>query len=327
MGVELAYLEKDVSPPELDEAGLQIRNISATVDIEGEFDRAALAADLPNSEYDPERHRSLVYRSPHIEGFVVLLPPSGRASLAGAQSREDITEGVEDFMSELSAIGIEREYGDIEVENIVATADLGHTLNLSQATVTLGLESTEYEPEQFPGLIYRSPNGSVNLLYSTGKVVITKTRTYSEVLAAYEDLQNEMDIVPGGFEPRSLRFASFPDSNPLDIFAARGVARGRSSPGRIRTAVMGSKGPYDWPLHHGTPRFTRPMYLANPADLLTTTDRVRSIERHRTIVLLFVSRRRRGFAFRVAIRTDSEPATPFAGRPAIRRGAFPRERT
>ena len=29
----------------------------------------------------------------------------------------------------------------------------------------------------------------------------------------------------------------------------------QSSPGRIRTAVMGSKGPYDWPLHHGAPSY------------------------------------------------------------------------
>ncbi len=58
-------------------------------------------------------------------------------------------------------------------------------------------------------------------------------------------------VVPGGFEPRSLRFAPFPASNPESgLFRANEVST--NSPGRIRTAVNGSKGHYDWPLHHGT---------------------------------------------------------------------------
>ena len=43
----------------------------------------------------------------------------------------------------------------ITVQNIVVSGDLGETLNLNAIAIGLGLESIEYEPEQFPGLVYR----------------------------------------------------------------------------------------------------------------------------------------------------------------------------
>lgn len=193
MGIDLACLESGLSVKDLEENSIHISNITATVNIEGEFDRAALAADLPNSQYNPEKHRSLIFRSTTIDGVVVLLPRAGRASITGAQSSEDLITGVKDFMSALSDIGMEREYADIEVENIVATTDFGHNLDLSELTVVLGLEAAEYEPEQFPGIIYRTNNDSVVLIYSSGKAIITKTRTLQEVLTTYQDLQNRID--------------------------------------------------------------------------------------------------------------------------------------
>jgi transcription initiation factor TFIID TATA-box-binding protein len=42
-----------------------------------------------------------------------------------------------------------------EVTNIVVTTELESTILLEALAVELGLESVEYEPEQFPGLIYR----------------------------------------------------------------------------------------------------------------------------------------------------------------------------
>lgn len=195
MGVELSVLDDDLSLDDLAERDIGVRNIAATFDITGEFDLAALSQDLPNSEFDPGKHRSLVYRPPQPKDTVVLLPPRGRVSIAGVTTKADIVECAEQFSDALSRLGMEREVRDIEVENVVATASLNQTLNLSEISILLGLERTEYEPEQFPGLIYR-PDNAVILLFSSGNIVITKTQTFQQVEDAYTHLKEKIRSIP-----------------------------------------------------------------------------------------------------------------------------------
>lgn len=63
---------------------------------------------------------------------------------------------------------------EVIVQNIVSSADLGRNLNLNAIAIGFGLESIEYEPEQFPGLVYRLEEPSVvALLFGSGKLVVT----------------------------------------------------------------------------------------------------------------------------------------------------------
>lgn len=194
MGIELARLDEDVAQAELESKSLEVSNISASFDLNGEYDLERLAEDLPNSEYDPDHHRSLIYRSPNVGSFTVLLPPRGRVSIAGGKSKQEIKRGVQEFVSELCSLGLNDDYRDIRIENVVATGDIGQAVNLNAAVIALGLESTEYEPEQFPGAIYRTEEGVV-LIFSSGKVVITSVRTYREVLAAFLDIQEKLSQI------------------------------------------------------------------------------------------------------------------------------------
>ncbi len=58
---------------------------------------------------------------------------------------------------------------EIEIQNIVSSGDFGHTLNLCAIAIGLGLEHVEYEPEQFPGLVYRLDDPDVvALLFGSG---------------------------------------------------------------------------------------------------------------------------------------------------------------
>lgn len=191
MGVTLGRIGDDSSI----DGNIDIRNITATFVLSGEFDLEALSEDLPHSEYDPDKHRSLIYRPPTPAGTVVLLPPRGRVSLAGAQDKNDIRTGADRFVKDLSTLGIDREVDDVRVENMVATTDLGRSLDLSALTISLGLETTEYEPEQFPGVIHRLES-SVVLLFASGKVVITKVQTYDEVLSVCMLLKSKIENLP-----------------------------------------------------------------------------------------------------------------------------------
>jgi transcription initiation factor TFIID TATA-box-binding protein len=82
---------------------------------------------------------------------------------------------------------------EIEIVNIVASADIGTELNLNQVAIALGLENIEYEPEQFPGLVYRLRIPKVVLLlFSTGKIICTGARNKADLYQAVSNLRTEL---------------------------------------------------------------------------------------------------------------------------------------
>ena len=72
---------------------------------------------------------------------------------------------------------------DIKIENIVASSSLGVRIPLEE--MVKRLEGSEYEPQQFPGLIYRvkDPKAAM-LVFSSGKVVCTGARSIVDVKKA-----------------------------------------------------------------------------------------------------------------------------------------------
>jgi transcription initiation factor TFIID TATA-box-binding protein len=80
-----------------------------------------------------------------------------------------------------------------EVQNIVASADLGQPVNLTSVVISLGLERVEYEPEVFPGLVYRMTEPKVViLLFGSGRLVCTGARQPSDVEEAVEKITEEL---------------------------------------------------------------------------------------------------------------------------------------
>ena len=94
----------------------------------------------------------------------------------GSKNVEDVRTVIINLGKKLKSIGYEKINLDpeIHVQNIVASADLKTRLNLNAVALGLGLENIEYEPEQFPGLVYRIKKPKiVVLIFSSGKLVIT----------------------------------------------------------------------------------------------------------------------------------------------------------
>jgi transcription initiation factor TFIID TATA-box-binding protein len=76
---------------------------------------------------------------------------------------------------------------EVKIQNIVAAGSVGMDLNLN--VLAMKLENTEYEPEQFPGLVYKLPEKKATfLLFSNGKVVCTGTKSEEEVNKALDKL-------------------------------------------------------------------------------------------------------------------------------------------
>ena len=153
---------------------LKIENVVASTGIDQELNLEALAADLPGTEYDPDRFPGLVYRLQEPKAACLIFR-SGKIVSTGAQSIDDVHAAVELTFDTLRALGIEVPGSpEIKVQNIVTSGDLGHPLNLNAIAISFGLENIEYEPEQFPGLVYRLQEPKVVvLLFGSGKVVIT----------------------------------------------------------------------------------------------------------------------------------------------------------
>jgi len=78
------------------------------------------------------------------------------------------------------AVKLRKGTRDIEIVNIVVSTSLEHDIPLEKMAATLS--NTEYNPEQFPGLVIRikEPKTSA-LIFSLGKVVCTGARTLDKV--------------------------------------------------------------------------------------------------------------------------------------------------
>ena len=81
---------------------------------------------------------------------------------------------------------------EIKIQNIVASASLGGMIDLEKSAYVLG--KTMYEPEQFPGLIYRMDDPKVViLLFASGKLVCTGAKKESEVYEAVKKLHRRLE--------------------------------------------------------------------------------------------------------------------------------------
>lgn len=105
---------------------------------------------------------------------------------------KDVDRAILEIIKSLGKIAVEVKITpQISVQNIVASGSIGMKLNLN--VLAMRLENTEYEPEQFPGLVYKLPEAKATfLLFSNGKVVCTGTKSEQEVHTAMEMLVDRL---------------------------------------------------------------------------------------------------------------------------------------
>lgn len=175
---------------------IEVENVVASTSLGQELNLEALAEDVPGAQYDPDNFPGLVYRTQDPKAATLVFR-SGEAVTTGATAINDIHEAVDQVISEFQDVGVKIDSEpDVEIQNIVSSADLGYDLNLNALAIGLGLENVEYEPEQFPGLVYRmeEPN-VVALLFGSGKAVITGGEEVEQASHAVENVQSQLDTL------------------------------------------------------------------------------------------------------------------------------------
>lgn len=171
---------------------IHIENVVASVTLDQKIDLEKVARVTLNVEYDPEQFPGLVYRLEKPK-TATLIFSSGKMVCAGSKSEKEVHRAVDTILKELREIGVidTDTKPVIQVQNIVASASLGTDLNLELAAYTL--PNVMYEPEQFPGLIYRMKKPKVVLLlFTTGKLVCTGAKKEEEIYTAVESVLNTL---------------------------------------------------------------------------------------------------------------------------------------
>jgi transcription initiation factor TFIID TATA-box-binding protein len=154
---------------------INVENVVASTKLADAFDLPKIEAELEGAEYNKKKFPGLVYRV-KAPRAAFLIFTSGKVVCTGSKNVEDVRAVVTNLANTLKSIGFENINlePEIHIQNVVASADLKTDMNLNAVALGLGLENIEYEPEQFPGLIYRIKQPKVVvLIFSSGKLVIT----------------------------------------------------------------------------------------------------------------------------------------------------------
>lgn len=166
---------------------IKIVNIVVSASLGQDIPLEKMAATLSNTEYNPEQFPGLVIRIKEPKTSALIFS-SGKIVCTGARSMDKVKESIEKIIKSLEKINIKiAKFPDVKIQNMVASGTVGMDLNLN--TLAMKLDNTEYEPEQFPGLVYKLAEAKATfLLFSNGKVVCTGTKSEKEVHEALDKL-------------------------------------------------------------------------------------------------------------------------------------------
>ena len=170
----------------------KIENVVATVVVEitEKIDLTQIARKHPDTEYNPERFPGLVMRVIKPKATILVFS-TGKMVVTGMRKAVEAPRVVEIVVKNLKKAGIKTSNPVITIQNIVASGDLHTNIDLNLATIVM--EHAMYEPEVFPGLIYRMQEPkTVFLLFSTGRIVCTGAKNKEIVRDAVLKLNRQV---------------------------------------------------------------------------------------------------------------------------------------
>lgn len=175
---------------------IKVENVVAFATLGVDIPLEKLVKEVENTEYEPEQFPGLVYR-PTNPRAAALIFSSGKIVCTGAKSIENAKLAMQKVADTIRGVGINvPKKFPIEVENIVASTKIKAQLNLEE--IAFMLENAEYEPEQFPGLVFRITEPRVAfLLFSSGKIICTGAHSIDDInkaLAKFKEKLEEIGI-------------------------------------------------------------------------------------------------------------------------------------
>jgi len=180
---------------------VQVVNVVASGALDVELDLESVARELDDVvDYDPEKYPGAYFRFGD-DAPLITLYRTGKYIITGSSAEAEAGRFRDEFLTVLHRHGIVPAADDtwFTVQNYVCMADMERAVNLSALAIGLGLEVTEYEPEQFPGLVYRpNDHACVLLVFASGKVVITGAADVTTAGDAVTHLRKKIDDLLSG---------------------------------------------------------------------------------------------------------------------------------
>ncbi|MBM3308751.1 MAG: TATA-box-binding protein [Candidatus Altiarchaeales archaeon] len=163
-----------------------IENMVSAITLNQKIDIKNFASKASGVEYNPENFPGVVFRVREPK-LAMLIFSSGKVICTGARDKKDIETALEKLRKKLNEAGIRlRGKPKVEIQNIVASSDLELKINLD--LLATECVNTEYEPEQFPGLVFRLEQPkTVMLIFRSGKIIITGAKNTSDIKKAAEE--------------------------------------------------------------------------------------------------------------------------------------------
>jgi transcription initiation factor TFIID TATA-box-binding protein len=175
---------------------LKIENIVASGVIADSIDLAMVSKKIPSCELNTKRFPGAVYRieNPKIASLIF---SSGKVVLTGIRDKKALTDGLKLIIDSLKKAGVKTfKEPKVAITNIVCSYDIGKYINLNKVVITLNLENIEYEPEQFPGLVYRIKDPKiVALLFSSGKIILTGGKNIEDIKKGLDFLEQKLESI------------------------------------------------------------------------------------------------------------------------------------
>jgi len=169
---------------------IEIHNMVITVQFSDRIDLDKLASKLPSgAEYFPDNFPGVVYRMKKPRASFLIFS-SGKSTCTGTASEKDAKEAIDNMSKLLKDMGIDVKPPKIVIQNIVASTKLDARLDIDK--LVFELENSEYEPETFPGLVYKMKGSVTFLIFGTGKIVCVGARSTNDIKESFDLLVKKL---------------------------------------------------------------------------------------------------------------------------------------
>jgi transcription initiation factor TFIID TATA-box-binding protein len=166
----------------------KIVNIVISTSLEHKIPLERLIMDLPNTEYNPEQFPGLIMKIKDPKASFLIFS-SGKVVCTGTKSLDDVDLALQRLIEYMRKVDIIITIKpEVTIQNIVASSDIDMKLDLNELAIKLS--NVEYEPEQFPGLVFKinDETHATFLIFGNGRIVCTGTKSDKSVYVAIKNL-------------------------------------------------------------------------------------------------------------------------------------------
>jgi len=165
---------------------IKIHNVVASLNIQNKIPLVRIANNLEGVEYEPDQFPGLVLRIDQPRSAALMFS-NGKIISTGTKSVKQANDAISRLLEIFNELSIPYNNTNYNIDNVVASTHAGKELNLTK--IAWALEESEYEPDQFPGLVYRQHDtGVVFLLFRTGKIVCTGAKSEEQIYESFKKL-------------------------------------------------------------------------------------------------------------------------------------------